>query len=403
MTGSMNNPSSIFFCPVLNQEVDPEKSLFCPVLIGNGEPAPFCPTCRRLQAWVAATPDLLCLINREGIYKDVVPGKEVPAIMPPDKLIGKNAAEVGDPEIGRMTVEKAREAMDTGQMVLWSFQFPGVPTGKYEARFTPSGEDECLVLVRDVSIEHADRSQLEEAVEKRTSELQASNDELRQFAYAASHDLREPLGKIKAFGSRLAERYGEALDERGQEYLGVMRSAADRMMQLIDDLLEYSRVGRNENEFEDVDLSVMITEVLSLFSERIAGAKIHVPDELPTIRGDKGQCYTLFQNLISNSLKFSKPDKPAKIWITTSTEDCYEIVEIRDEGIGFEPEYADRIFLIFERLHTRFDYPGTGIGLALCRRIVERHGGFISAEGHPNEGAVFRVGFPRRLDGPQAP
>ncbi len=383
---------------------------------------------RRFHAWTACTPDLMCIVGGDGIYRDVVGGREVPAVAPTGDIVGKHVMEVGDPEYGKITLQKMQEALCTGEVVLWRFQIPVRPGIEYEARFIPNGGPncpavsgkigevvcgvcsfkkikgtaslcdaaECLIIVRDVSGWHTTQSALEEAVCERTAELQASNDELRQFAYAASHDLREPLGKIKAFGARLEERYADSLDERGREYLGVMRSASDRMMALIDDLLEYSRVGRNENEFEEVDLNSLIAEVVSLFSERIVGAHVECSPDLPTIEGDRTQLYTLFQNLISNSLKFKKPDQPTRIWITSAPEGRHEVVTVRDDGIGFDPEYAERIFLIFERLHTRFDYPGTGIGLALCRRIVERHGGFISGEGHPNEGAVFRVGFPRR-------
>jgi len=227
------------------------------------------------------------------------------------------------------------------------------------------------------------------------AELRASNDELRQFAYAASHDLREPLAKMKAFGQRLQERYSDVLDERGNEYLDIMRSASDRMMTLIDDLLEYSRVGRADKRIERVDLNRVMTEVVSLFSERLDGATIQFGPDLPVVHGDPVQLFTLFQNLLSNALKFRKPDLPPTVQITsTESEDSFTI-EVADNGIGFEPEHAERIFRIFERLHTRFDYPGTGVGLALCRRIVERHGGSITAEGRPGEGATFRIILPK--------
>lgn len=226
--------------------------------------------------------------------------------------------------------------------------------------------------------------------------LQASNEELRQFAYGASHDLREPLGKIKAFGQRLEERYADKLDERGVEYLGIMRSAADRMMKLIDDLLKYSQIGAS-TATDPVDLARVVADVFGLFTERLEGAEVFVSDKLPTIRGDETQMFTLFQNIISNAIKFKKPDQPPRIWVTaTETPDLY-VVEVKDNGIGFDQQHAERIFRIFERLHTRFEYPGTGIGLALCKRIVERHGGTITAQGVPGEGATFRVALPKKV------
>jgi len=231
--------------------------------------------------------------------------------------------------------------------------------------------------------------------EVEAAKLAKSNEELRQFAYAASHDLREPLGKIKAFGKRLEERSGPALDDKGRDYLGIMLSAADRMSNLIDDLLEYSMVEKNGVPDTPVDLSAVLAEVFSLFSEKLVGAEIHC-DTLPVVRGDETQIYTLFQNLIGNAIKFRKPDGPVRIWVTGDESPKESVVTVRDEGIGFEQEHAEKIFRVFERLHTRFNYPGTGIGLALCKRIVERHEGSISAVGTPGVGAEFRIVFPKR-------
>lgn len=392
---------------------------------------------RRFHAWTSSTPDLMCIVSSSGIYKDVVGGREVPAIAPLDEILGKHVSEVGDPVYATTTLQYVQTALQTGRVGVWRFQIPERENIEFEARFIPSGgpncpspsnqisDDacrgcpyraempkcappdgngeplcaaaECLIIVRDVSGWHFQKQQLETAVAGRTAELQASNDELRQFAYAASHDLREPLAKVKAFGDRLTALYSDVLDEKGLNYLGVMQSAADRMMLLIDDLLEYSRVGRaQDSQFVSIDLNLLMAEVVTLFSEKADGAEIQCSSDLPTINGDRSQCYTLFQNLLGNSLKFHKPGQPARIWVTAAPEGRHEVVTVRDNGIGFDPEYAEKIFLIFERLHTRFDYPGTGIGLALCRKIVERHGGFISGDGRPNEGATFRVGFPRR-------
>ncbi len=228
-----------------------------------------------------------------------------------------------------------------------------------------------------------------------TDKLKSSNDELQQFAYAASHDLREPLAKIQAFGKRLEARYADELDERGKEYITVMRSAATRMTRLIDDLLTFSRIERNGPPHVAVPLKKVIPEVLSLLSESLNGAEISCAPDLPTVYGDESQFFILFQNLLSNSLKFHKPDTPAKVWISATENENNFVIKVRDEGIGFSPEHDERIFKIFERLHTRFDFPGTGIGLALCKRIAERHGGTITAVGRPGEGATFRVALPK--------
>lgn len=235
-------------------------------------------------------------------------------------------------------------------------------------------------------------AKLEEQVRERTAALEASNANLKQFAYAVSHDLREPMHKIEAFGERLESRYGEVLEGKGLEYLHVMRSGARRMLILIDDLLTYARIGDQENVVtEEVDLEGVVRGVVEALSEQITETKARVEvGVLPTVRGVPSMLFVLFQNLISNSLKFRHPSRPLFIEIFSKEEG---VVVVQDNGIGFSPEFQDRIFQVFERLHSRFNYPGTGIGLALCKQVMAQHKGWIRAIGAPDEGASFVLGF----------
>jgi signal transduction histidine kinase len=349
---------------------------------------------RRLRAWWSATPDLIVIIDKNGFYTEVVPGLEVKPKMPVKQIVGKHVLDIGDPTLAQKGWELAQKAMQTGEVQSLEYSHPTSPSVRLEARYAPCGDDECLVKIRDITDWTNNRQLLEERVNTRTAELQASNDELRQFAYAASHDLREPLGKIKAFGNRLQEKYGDRLDDKGFEYLNVMQNAADRMLLLIDDLLEYSRVGRKEHAQEWVNLDSVVAEVIDVFSERLTDANIEV-GKLPVIWGDRHQMLILFQNLIGNSLKFRCPERPSRVRVSAINDGTCHVITVEDNGIGFDPEYAERIFQIFERLHTRFNYPGTGIGLALCRKIVDRHGGSIRGIGRPGEGATFELRLPK--------
>ncbi len=241
----------------------------------------------------------------------------------------------------------------------------------------------------------------EEMVKTYAQNLQASNQELEQFAYTASHDLQEPLRKIQAFGDRLATNYEGLLDERGKDYIARMQGAASRMQRLIEDLLTLSRLSTRAQPFAQVNLDTILKEVLLDLETRIeqTQATIHT-DTLPIIEADSTQMRQLLQNLLSNALKFTRPDTPPEIDVTSQEQMIdgrkFISITVRDNGIGFDEQYRDRIFAAFQRLNTRKEYEGTGIGLALCVRIVERHNGRITAHSTPNEGATFIVTLPRK-------
>jgi light-regulated signal transduction histidine kinase (bacteriophytochrome) len=211
----------------------------------------------------------------------------------------------------------------------------------------------------------------------------------------ASHDLQEPLRKILAFGDRLRMQLGDSLEAAPADSLGRMLNAAARMQGLINDVLSFARVGSRTQNFVTVPLAGIVTDVLVDLETRIAEAQATVRfDGLPEIQADPLQMRQLFQNLLANALKFRRPDVAPLISIDGSIVEDRAMIEISDNGIGFEPQHAERIFGIFQRLHSRAAYEGTGIGLAICRRIVERHHGSVTATGRPGEGATFVVSLP---------
>jgi PAS domain S-box-containing protein len=249
-------------------------------------------------------------------------------------------------------------------------------------------------LTRTTMTDISDRKQAEEKLKVFTGKLEQSNQELEQFAFIASHDLQEPLRKIQAFGNMLGNKCSDQLNEQGKDYLTRMQNAAKRMQQLIGDLLKYSRVAARPEPLDTVDLREAVMEVISDLEPRIErlGANVEVFD-LPAIRAGKSQIRQLFQNLMVNALKFHGDNQPhIKIYSQRTDHDCRIFVE--DNGIGFDEKYVDRIFMPFQRLHGRSAYEGTGMGLAICRKIVERYGGSITAKGKPGEGSTFIITLP---------
>jgi PAS domain S-box-containing protein len=243
-----------------------------------------------------------------------------------------------------------------------------------------------------------ERKLAEQALAQRTVELVRSNAELERFAYVASHDLQEPLRKIEAFGDRLKIKYADQLSERGRDYVERMQKSARRMRTLIEDLLAFSRVTTQAQPFVSVDLNEVVGEVIGELEIQIQETKGRVEvKELPTIAADPSQMHQLFQNLISNALKFHRPGEAPLVAVDSmrsrSQPHMYQIA-VKDNGIGFEEKYSDRIFQVFQRLHGRNEYEGTGIGLAICAKIVERHGGSITVKSVPGQGSTFIIQLP---------
>ena len=254
-------------------------------------------------------------------------------------------------------------------------------------------------LTRTTMTDISDRKEAEEKLEVFAGRLEQSNQELEQFVFIASHDLQEPLRKIQAFGDMLGNKCSNKLNEQEKDYLSRMQNAAKRMQQLITDLLKYSRVATSGRSLETVDLREAVMEVLSdleLKIERV-GANVEVL-ELPVIKARKSHMRQLFQNLIANALKFHGEQQPCLKIYSRRTDRDYRIF-VEDNGIGFDEACVDRIFRPFQRLHGRSAYEGTGMGLAICRKIVEWNGGSITAKSKPGEGSTFIIIFPLEQNG----
>ena len=262
-------------------------------------------------------------------------------------------------------------------------------------------------------IDITQRKEYETQLEQSNRELRRSNEDLEQFAYVASHDLQEPLRKIRAFGDRLASKYSTLLDEQGADYILRMQSAASRMQSLIEDLLAFSRVSRVEVDFELLNPELMWKEVLEDVDVMVRNqaATIHI-NRIPSFYGDKSQVKRVFQNLITNAIKFHKPGGTPLVEIhgvvrhgaeifnelnISLPQEEYVCISVKDNGIGFDKKYAEKIFSIFQRLHGRTAYEGTGVGLAICRKIVDNHNGYIIGKSVENEGSEFIVIFKKNL------
>jgi signal transduction histidine kinase len=249
---------------------------------------------------------------------------------------------------------------------------------------------------------HAERAMAKQAKELAlaSEELKRSNDELQQFAYVASHDLQEPLRMVGSYCQLLQRRYQGKLGADADEFIGFAVEGAKRMQRLINDLLLYSRVGTKGKPFAAMPMQQVLASALANLAVAVEEAQAEIThDPLPTVWGDDVQLTQLMQNLLGNALKF-RDELPVRIHIGIERDGALWRIRVQDNGIGIQPQYADRIFMIFQRLHTRQEYPGTGIGLSICKKIVERHGGRIWVEPAPAKGTVFMFTLPASGDMP---
>ncbi len=272
-----------------------------------------------------------------------------------------------------------------------------VASGGVDHELKITGPRELMELAADVE---AMRRQLRSSMTDlsyKAGELERSNRELEQFAYVASHDLQEPLRKVASFCQMLESRYAGQLDDRARQYIAFAVDGAKRMQLLINELLTFSRVGQPGTARGPVDLNAVASEAVDRLDATITDtdAEVIVAD-LPTVDGDATLLTQLFQNLIANSIKFRRMDEPSVIRITAERKDDHWEFACQDNGIGIAPAHAERVFVIFQRLHPRDAYPGTGIGLALCRKIVDFHGGhiWVDTRGHQGSGTTIRWTLP---------
>ena len=245
-------------------------------------------------------------------------------------------------------------------------------------------------VVRDIT----ERQQARKALEQHALDLERSNAELEQFAYVASHDLQEPLRMVASYAQLLSRRYRDQLDADADEFIDYIVDGATRMQNLINDLLTFSRIGSRGNEMVPTDTNAVLQRVLNNLQLAIDDSHAKVTfEQLPEVKGDELQLIQLFQNLISNALKFHGEAAPV-IHIGAKHDAKEAVFSVADQGIGIEPQYSERIFLLFQRLHGKKEYPGTGIGLAICKKIVDRHGGKIWIESQPSKGTTFYFTLP---------
>ncbi len=305
------------------------------------------------------------------------------------------------PEDFDRVLQKRRAVLDNPELLYWDDEFRIVnrdgryyfmyhkayiirdASGKAVRLFgstqniTQQKEDEALLI------------ELNNRLKQRADELAASNVELERFAYIASHDMQEPLRMITSFLQLFKKKYEDQIDETAEQYIHYAMDGAERMRKLITDLLEYSRIGSNKDSFEEVNTTALVQEVANVFVNRVTETAATIEfGELPVIHANKTQMFQLFQNLIGNALKYSGKEPPV-IQVTGREEEKHYLFSIRDNGIGIKPMFFEKIFVLFQRLHHKNEYSGTGIGLTVCKKIVERHDGRIWLESEPGIGSCF--------------
>jgi two-component system sensor kinase FixL len=373
----------------------------------------------RFRSLVEHSSDMIAILDFKGVFTYQSPSFKTILGYENDDLIGKSSLEFVRPEDLQNIKHDFRTLIADPQAIMTREYYFKHQNGSWkilESITKSINEAEnnmsCILFnLRDVT----ERREAENKLQAFTVKLERSNRELQNFAYVASHDLQEPLRKVQAFGDRLESKCAAEISEEGRDYINRMRNAASRMQNLINDLLTFSRVSTKIQPFKPVELRKITEDVVSDLEVRIeqTGGRVEI-GELPTIDADPSQMRQLLQNLIGNALKFHRPDTPpvVKVYveqtvqtgasfvlegeeIQTGTGDdniCRLVIE--DNGIGFDEKYLDRIFTVFQRLHGRTEYEGSGIGLAVCRKIVERHGGSITASSKLGAGAMFYIDLP---------
>ncbi|MFO7894966.1 MAG: ATP-binding protein [Longimicrobiales bacterium] len=317
----------------------------------------------------------------------------------PHEILGFSLGELGDHQWDIPPLRERLEAILEGGPPINDFQveheFPVIGhriMSVNARRIEREGQDLILLAIEDTTESVRVRREREELVEQ----LEESNRELERFAYVASHDLQEPLRMISSYTELLAERYKGELDEKADRYIEYAADGARRMQDMIEGLLQYSRATRLDENMETVDLNQVLTVIQRDVSTALeeSGGSLTIAD-LPNVTGEANRLGQVFRNLISNAIKF-RGEKSPEIRVTAEREDGEWRIGVHDNGIGIEPQYADQVFLIFKRLNPRKEYPGAGLGLALCKKIVEFHGGRLEVESELDEGSSFYVILPAR-------
>ncbi len=346
-----------------------------------------------LQRIFNLSTSLICVAGYDGYFKRVNPAVS--------KTLGYTEAELlSTPFIEFVHPDDRAATVTLAKMLSRGKSMPGFEN-RYRCKdgfykwlswnYTPGAGDEAAYAV---GYDVTDRKEAEQRLRDTMTDLERSNSELQQFAYIASHDLQEPLRMVASYTQLLADRYGGSLDEKADKYIEYAVDGANRMQRMINELLAYSRVTTQGKPFNEVNCNAVIEEILANLSLAIRDADAAVThDDLPTIVADQGQLVQLFQNLIANAIKFRGDQKP-QVHVSAQEGQGEWVFAVEDNGIGIDRKYTERIFQMFQRLHKRSEYPGTGMGLAVCRRIVERHGGRIWVDSEPGKGSAFYCAIP---------
>lgn len=351
----------------------------------------------RLRAVLDNSPAVIYVKDREGRYRLINRQYEELFGVREAEVRGRTDHDLFPAEFAAAFQRNDAQVLATGESVVLEETAPHAEGARtyLSVKFPLRDVTGAVQATCGISTDVTDLKAAERQMEAYARELERSNADLQQFAYVASHDLQEPLRMVANFTQLLAQRYGDRLDAEGLEFIEYAVDGATRMRTLIDDLLRYSRVQTRGREFEVVDMEEAFRSTCADLALAIdeSGADI-TRDPLPRVVGDAWQLRQVWLNLLGNAIKFRQPGAAPQIHVSARRDGVGWVFAIRDNGIGMEPSQTDRIFTIFQRLHTRREYPGTGIGLALCRRIVERHGGRIAVTSAPGEGATFTFHLP---------
>lgn len=347
---------------------------------------------RELETLIRALPDLVFRLDREGRILDYRAGVAEDGSVPPEAFLGRRITDLLPTPVASVFAQAIDRALSSPELVQFEYGLPAPDDGRrhFEARLSALESGRLLLVVRDVT----ERARAEAELRARARALARSNAELQQFAYIASHDLQEPLRTVAGFCELLERRYGDRLDETGREFIAFAVDGARRMQSLVRDLLDLSRVATRGRPFEPVDCRALVERVAADLQGALAdtGGEIRI-GPLPTVRADGSQLAQLFANLVGNALKY-RGERPPRVRVWAERRGEGHLFHVEDNGIGIPPEFHEQVFEAFRRLHTRDEYPGNGIGLAICRKIVARHGGWIRVRSQPGEGSDFHFWMP---------
>lgn len=357
-----------------------------------------------LQGILGTFPDLFFWLTSEGVFLRYYTKEKLFAA--PGEFLGKNIVDVMPPTISLSMMKALRQCLATDDTVEIEYNLStDGKTAWFEGRFKRLENGQVLVVIREITTKKATEHRLHDLVtqreldsillKQRAQELARSNDELEQFAYVASHDLREPLRMVRSFCAILEEKYAPQMPPKAVEYLRFAVSGAKRMQLMVDDLLTLSRAGSGRYELVDTDLKTVVVDILETLQHSIQerGAKVTL-SPMPFVYADTERLGQVVLNLISNAIKFSERTNPC-IRIECETQETHWKISVIDDGIGISPKHFDRIFVMFQRLHPESKYRGSGVGLAICKKIVQQHGGEIGVNSIPGQGSTFWFTLPR--------